>query len=150
MQTRKCDDCNLCCKLPSINNGKFKKDYEWCSNCEIGIGCKIYNDRPQVCKDFSCLWLNGLIDEELKPNKVGFYIVPERPEALRDKIFTIYAETYKVDNVLKKLKDINLVDPDGDTWSFVIRYNKNENDLALLDKKRYGKKLIFHKRGDII
>ncbi len=103
MQNRKCGDCNLCCKLPYTN---FKKDYEWCSNCEIGVGCKIYKTRPQVCKDFSCLWQKGMIDEELKPNKVGFYIVPEREESLRDKIFTIYADTHKIDNVLKKLKDI--------------------------------------------
>ena len=63
MQNRKCGDCNLCCKLPYT---KFKKDYEWCSNCEIGVGCKIYETRPQVCKDFSCLWQKGMIDEELK------------------------------------------------------------------------------------
>ena len=42
----------------------------------------------------------GLIDEELKPNKVGFYLVPEREESFRDKIFTIYADTHKIDNVL--------------------------------------------------
>tara|TARA_X000001388_G_scaffold60129_1_gene45463 strand:+ start:1042 stop:1317 length:276 start_codon:yes stop_codon:yes gene_type:complete len=91
-----------------------------------------------------------MIDEELKPNKVGFYIVPEREESLRDKIFTIYADTHKIDNVLKKLKDIDLVDADGSVWTYVIRYNNNEDDLALLDKKRYGKKLIFHKRGDYV
>ena len=147
IQERECGDCNLCCKLPSTD---FKKDYEWCKHCEIGVGCKIYESRPQVCRDFSCLWKKGMIEEHLKPNKVGFYIVPEREESLRDKIFTIYAETYKVDNVLKKLKDIDLVDADGSVWTYVIRYNKNENDLALLDKRRYGKKLIFHKRGDYV
>ena len=147
MQTRECGDCNLCCKLPSTD---FKKDYEWCSNCEVGVGCKIYETRPQVCRDFSCLWKKGMIEEHLKPNKVGFYIVPERKESLRDKIFTIYADTHKIDNVLKKLKDIDLVDADGSVWTYVIRYNKNEDDLALLDKRRYGKKLIFHKRGDYV
>jgi len=118
MQTRECGDCNLCCKLPYTN---FKKDWEWCSNCDIGVGCKIYETRPQVCKDFSCLWQKGLIEEELKPNKVGFYIVPEMKESLRDKIFTIYADTHKIDNVLKKLKDIDLIDANGDVWTYVIR-----------------------------
>ena len=146
MKTRKCGDCNLCCKLPHTD---FKKEYEWCSNCEIGVGCKIYETRPQVCKDFSCLWKKGLIEEELKPNKVGFYIVPEMAVSYRDKIFTIYAETHKVDNVLKKLKDIDHIDQDGHVWSYVIRYNKNDNDLAVLHKKRYGKKLVFCKRGEL-
>ena len=45
---RKCEDCNLCCKLPNIDNGKFKKDYTWCKNCEIGVGCKIYPQRPKI------------------------------------------------------------------------------------------------------
>jgi len=158
MQTRKCGDCNLCCKLPSFDSGMFeknnihvfKKDYTWCKHCEIGVGCKIYSQRPSACRDFSCLWKKGMIEEHLKPSKVGFFIVPEREESLRDKIFTIYAETHKVDNVLKKLKDIDLVDADGNVWIYVIRYNNNEDDLALLDKRRYGKKLIFHKRGDYV
>ena len=96
------------------------------------------------------MWKAGKIEEDLKPNKVGFYIVPEREESYRDKIFTIYCDTHKINNVLKKLKDINHVDQDGYVWSYVIRYNKNEDDLALLDKRRYGKKLIFHKRGDYV
>ena len=76
--------------------------------------------------------------------------ITETKESLRDKIFTIYADTHKIDNVLKKLKDIDLIDANGDVWTYVIRYNNNENDLALLDKKKYGKKLIFHKRGDYV
>ena len=151
MNNRECGDCNMCCKLPNINNPKnFKKDYTWCKHCEIGVGCKIYELRPKVCKDFQCMWKAGKIEEDLKPNKVGFYIVPEREESYRDKIFTIYCDTHKINNVLKKLKDINHIDKDGYVWSYVIRYNKNEDDLALLDKRRYGKKLIFHKRGDYV
>ena len=49
---RECGTCNLCCKLPYIEN--FKPQYKWCSNCEIGVGCKIYETRPKKCKDFYC------------------------------------------------------------------------------------------------
>ena len=63
---RKCGDCNLCCKLPNIHTPKnFKKDYTWCKHCEIGVGCKIYSDRPKMCKDFVCAWLLGLTPEEV-------------------------------------------------------------------------------------
>ena len=34
-------------------------------------------------------------------------------------------------------------------WTYVIRYNNNEDDLALLDKKRYGKNQ-FTKIGVIL
>ena len=71
MNFRNCEDCNMCCKLPSIPN--IKKDYEWCSNCDIGIGCKIYDKRPKKCKDFYCLWKIGSFPKNLKPNKVGFF-----------------------------------------------------------------------------
>ena len=50
-----CGDCNMCCKLYSIHEPKdFKKDYEWCKHCEVGVGCKIYESRPKHCKDFQC------------------------------------------------------------------------------------------------
>ena len=71
MNFRNCEDCNMCCKLPSKPN--IKKDYEWCSNCDIGVGCKIYDKRPKKCKDFYCLWKIGTFPRNLKPNKVGFF-----------------------------------------------------------------------------
>ena len=55
MQKRECGDCNMCCKLYSIHEPKdFKKHYEWCKHCEIGVGCKVYKDRPKTCKDYEC------------------------------------------------------------------------------------------------
>ena len=64
-------------------------------------------------------------------------------------IFTVSA-TDAAAFPLSGLANIDLVDADGSVWTYVIRYNNNEDDLALLDKKRYGKKLIFHKRGDYV
>ena len=41
---RKCEDCSLCCKLPEINYFKKKKQsFSWCKECNISVGCKIYN-----------------------------------------------------------------------------------------------------------
>ena len=69
LMDRECGDCNLCWKLPNIDNSKFKKDYTWCKHCEIGLGCKIYSDRPKMCKDFVCAWLLGLTPEEMAENE---------------------------------------------------------------------------------
>ena len=149
LMVRKCGDCNLCCKLPNIHTPKnFKKDYTWCKHCEIGVGCKIYSDRPKMCKDFVCAWLLGLTPEELKPNKVGFYIIVETDKSFREKVFTVYADTHKVHNIHKYLKKFDYIDKDGDLWRYVIRYNSNENDLAIFDKAKFGNKLKFCKRGD--
>jgi hypothetical protein len=39
-------------------------------HCEIGVGCRIYEDRPSACEGFRCLWLeagklNLLSDDEI-------------------------------------------------------------------------------------
>ena len=68
---RKCGTCNLCCKLPSIKD--FKSEYEWCKNCDVGVGCKIYKKRPKLCKDFYCLYQAGITD--LKPNEKVFLFI---------------------------------------------------------------------------
>ena len=80
-QKRECGDCNMCCKLYSIHEPKdFKKDYEWCKHCKVGVGCKIYDSRPNQCKDFQCGWSLGLVPEEWKPNKVGFVVTVEKEQ----------------------------------------------------------------------
>jgi len=76
---RECGDCNMCCKLPSVKN--LKKDYEWCKHCEIGVGCKIYEERPKQCKDFYCLWKMNFLDsflfwDETRTKKSG-QLIPD-------------------------------------------------------------------------
>ncbi len=36
-------------------------------------GCRIYDNRPQGCRDFDCLWLRGEIsgDESRRPDRLG-------------------------------------------------------------------------------
>ena len=50
MTFKSCGDCNMCCKLPEIPSIK-KQSFDWCNKCDVGKGCKIYNDRPKKCKD---------------------------------------------------------------------------------------------------
>ena len=66
IKKRECGTCNLCCKLPSIKD--FKSEYEWCKNCDVGVGCKIYKKRPKLCKDFYCLYQAGITDLNLMKN----------------------------------------------------------------------------------
>ena len=51
-----CGECNACCKvfeIPEID----KQAGKWCEHCAISKGCTIYEDRPQMCVEFECLWL---------------------------------------------------------------------------------------------
>ncbi len=95
-----CGTCTLCCKVmgvPALN----KLPGEWCVHCDPKVGCKIYDDRPESCRDFECLWLqaqsrkdNMLNEPALRPDKCKGVIVtttdsggiviktdPDRPNA---------------------------------------------------------------------
>ena len=146
--TRKCRDCNMCCKrpeIPSIN----KKSYSWCKNCNIGEGCNIYEKRPEKCKEFVCLYVTGLTD--LKPNKCGFFIFPESEQSTTHKIFTTYSEPHKLDSIPKAImKDNKLSRLVNDNWAFHIRYNSDDNDLAIFDLAAFGMGLKKVKRNNPI
>ena len=118
-----------------------KPSYQWCKHCDIGVGCKIYKTRPQGCKDFLCLYLGGLTN--LKPNRCGFFIYQEESQqAAKNKVLAVMCEEHMLDKVV----DAILNDPDGkkivdEGWIFHIRYNDNENDVAIFDFKVLGKEL---------
>lgn len=62
-----CGGCTLCCKvmsIPALN----KAAGVWCTHCKTGIGCGIYEERPQACIDFMCGFLtNPALGEEWRP-----------------------------------------------------------------------------------
>ena len=95
VEGRACGTCTLCCKLFDIRE-LDKPQFEWCKHCEIGQGCKIYNTRPQECRDFICSFLvDSSLGEEWFPSKskivvtndtgalIGVHVDPDRPEAWR-------------------------------------------------------------------
>ena len=141
----KCFDCNMCCKLPEIPSIS-KKSFSWCKDCNIGVGCKIYESRPQKCKDFYCMYYAG--ETDLKPNKCGFFIFPEREESVQHKILTIYCEEHKLNDLPKKLlSDFKMSILIDNQWAFHIRYNQDDNHLAIFYPNSFGKELKFIKRN---
>ena len=148
MQNRECGNCNMCCKLPEIPSIN-KKSYSWCKNCNIGEGCNIYEKRPEKCKEFVCLYVTGLTD--LKPNKCGFFIFPELETSVKHKIFTMYSEPHKLDSIPKSImQDNKLSQMVKDNWAFHIRYNSDDNDLAIFDLAAFGMGLKKVKRNNPI
>ena len=53
--SRQCGTCTLCCHLPDIDELE-KPANELCRHCIEQQGCRIYGERPQLCRDFLCLW----------------------------------------------------------------------------------------------
>jgi uncharacterized protein len=92
--SRTCSGCTLCCKLPSIA-ALEKPAGVWCRHCAPASGCTIHAQRPQVCRDFVCGWLQGagvgdhwfparsrmIIVREASPRRLVVHVDPERPGA---------------------------------------------------------------------
>jgi hypothetical protein len=78
-----CGSCNACCKFPAIGHVPgfgAKPIHQMCYLCNEGTGCTIYATRPQVCREFKCLWLESQAwpDQEfpleLRPDQCGVMI----------------------------------------------------------------------------
>jgi Fe-S-cluster containining protein len=75
--TNHCGECRACCFFPKLNTEITgdKPAGQWCTHCS-GTGCKIYWNRPKVCREYVCVWLasqkrNDRMKPELRPDKCG-------------------------------------------------------------------------------
>jgi hypothetical protein len=76
---RACGSCTLCCKVLLIRE-LAKPAGTWCPKCNVGKGCSIYSERPDVCRAFVCGYLLGAqISESWRPNKAKMVLVFEDP-----------------------------------------------------------------------
>lgn len=111
LEDRSCGACTLCCKLVSID-ALGKPHGVWCQHCAVGKGCKIYDEKPEECTTFKCLWLyDRRLDESWYPARskcVLYYhndgfiiaeIASENKALMRDAkylaLFKAYAEEVK-------------------------------------------------------
>jgi len=125
---RTCDGCNMCCYIPGINEPTLqKKEWVMCQNCDVGVGCKIYEDRPTPCRTFECSWIKGETPVEWKPDKVGFFATIE-PQGRIEKVMTLFADPKMLNKVERTLREWQY--NDGDVWRYAIRYNDNPNQIA--------------------
>lgn len=73
--TNWCGTCTLCCKLLGVEELlPLKQAATWCPHCNIGNGCKIYEDRPVSCRTYVCVWRQFKeeghdVPDELRPDR---------------------------------------------------------------------------------
>jgi len=92
-----CGSCVMCCTALEITE-LAKPAGPACPNCILSGGCNIYPGRPQVCRDFECLWLaTRTLPSNMRPDRIGTIFMeddesdeyravcaPERPLAWRN------------------------------------------------------------------
>ncbi|MEM1355584.1 MAG: hypothetical protein AAGC44_12350 [Planctomycetota bacterium] len=67
--TRRCGGCTACCyglHIQELNKPTFAQCPHQCA-----AGCSVYTDRPGSCRDYQCLWLQGHLGEQDRPDKLG-------------------------------------------------------------------------------
>src|SRR5690242_11729463 len=107
---RNCDGCTLCCKVLAIEELN-KPQGTWCVHCERTSGCRIYQDRPDPCRNFRCLFLLApQMPEAWRPKNAHFVIVtestgrlvavhcdPQWPRAWRDEPYYSYFKRWSAE-----------------------------------------------------
>lgn len=100
---KQCGGCTLCCKIPAISVLKKPSD-SWCKHCAVGAGCTVYDQRPKVCAEFSCLWLSSDMPEEFRPDKLHFYIAGnQNDEVLKIRVDTEFPDAWKGHFIVNEL-----------------------------------------------
>ena len=73
---RECGECNACCVW--LKGDAYGHEFGNGKPCHfLKNNCSIYETRPEVCKRYQCAWLQGLFQENLRPDKSKVLITVE-------------------------------------------------------------------------
>jgi Fe-S-cluster containining protein len=78
---RQCGSCNSCCDVLEVT-AVAKPVNELCRHWAAGEGCTIYDDRPQMCRSFSCAWLQGHLGDEWYPQTAGMVVTSAKTQSM--------------------------------------------------------------------
>lgn len=83
--TNKCCGCKVCCSVLEVKTLCKAAGYS-CRHLS-GNGCSMYEDRPDECRRFSCLWLGAMAKRgDLRPDRSGLFMYPDRNQEVGDYI----------------------------------------------------------------
>jgi hypothetical protein len=66
---RECGPCTLCCDVVGVRE-LGKPGFEACDKI-CADGCAIYDERPPGCRGYNCMWIQGQLRDEDRPDLVG-------------------------------------------------------------------------------
>jgi hypothetical protein len=79
MNSNPCGSCTFCCKnIPSHrqNPEDFELDHNYDCNKLCENGCSVYENRPQSCRDYECLYTLNYFPELKNPFDNGIVAIP--------------------------------------------------------------------------
>ena len=72
---RDCGGCTECCMAVAV--AELEKPYFARCRHQAATGCSIYAARPTGCRRYNCAWLQGMLSDEMRPDKSGFILSAE-------------------------------------------------------------------------
>ena len=101
-----CGECMACCKSLPIDDIKLvKANNVICQHCDKG--CRIYDDRPESCVNFNCVFIEDGYDISLRPDKTGVIF-----EKITTKIYLAlldedYLDRWETPEMLRHIENYN-------------------------------------------
>ena len=68
--SRSCGPCSLFCTLLRVDELKKRAGHD-CVHQRGEQGCGIYETRPQICRSYMCLWRQGGLGDDERPDLTG-------------------------------------------------------------------------------
>lgn len=69
-----CGACTACCTVMAVP--ELQKEFHSPCPHVCAAGCRIYDARPRICREWFCLWARGALpgDERRRPDRLGLIL----------------------------------------------------------------------------
>ena len=67
---RRCGTCSVCCSVLRVDE-LAKPAGRDCAHQRTEGGCAVHATRPPVCRGYHCLWLQGGLEDDERPDRTG-------------------------------------------------------------------------------
>jgi Fe-S-cluster containining protein len=67
---RECGTCSLCCSVLRVDELEKPAGRD-CRHQRGTNGCAIHATRPTICRSYRCLWLQGGLEDDERPDAIG-------------------------------------------------------------------------------
>lgn len=84
---RTCGDCMTCCTAIGVE--ELGKPYAYPCHHLCDHGCSIYQNRPDSCVRYGCVWLDGWGGPNMRPDKSGVIVTFHNSHTLELAIFEL-------------------------------------------------------------
>jgi Fe-S-cluster containining protein len=117
-QVNQCGSCNVCCRTPAIEEDKLDdiipEQKPACVSCvHLNGGCSIYDNRPEVCRNYLCAYAMGCTDIHPTEHDCAwsFQVSPDGNALL-------IGHASSVERVLSSERIVNMIDEACKTGAF--------------------------------